>query len=73
MLGLTLDPDLGVLTVEPALPEWLHEISISALTVRGLSASMRVARDGDDYIIETEGPIQPRTAHPGWQIPPQGT
>lgn len=62
MLGLTLDEAQGVLIVEPALPEWLNEVTIRDLTVRGRPAALNVSRDGDEYRVETEGPIQAQTA-----------
>lgn len=62
MLGLTFDEAHGVLGVEPALPDWLNEITIRDLTVRGLPASLTVRRHAGDYLVETEGPVQARTA-----------
>src|SRR5690606_4606761 len=60
MLGLDIDHQREVATVTPALPDWLQEVTLRDLTVRGQPASVTVRRNAAGYDIATEGPIEPR-------------
>ena len=76
MLGLRIDRERGVLLVDAVLPEWLSEVSIPDLTVLGQPAALTVRRTGDEYTLETEGPVrcsEPKDrATSAWVIPERG-
>lgn len=58
MLGLHVDIERARLLVDPALPPWLNEVTLKDMSVLGAAASLSVRRDGGDYVVETEGPIE---------------
>ncbi|MGH2535234.1 MAG: amylo-alpha-1,6-glucosidase [Thermomicrobiales bacterium] len=60
MLGLSVDTGTERLRVTPALPDWLVSVTIRNLYVLGRTMSLTVRRDGDDYLIDSEGPIERR-------------
>jgi glycogen debranching enzyme len=47
MLGLVPDAPRGKLHIDPALPAWMPDVTISDLTVGGERFSIRFRRDGD--------------------------
>ena len=57
MLGLRVDVARGRLLVDPALPDWLDEITVDGVDVLGQAARLTVRRQGTDYAIAAEGPI----------------
>ncbi|HKG24171.1 MAG TPA: amylo-alpha-1,6-glucosidase, partial [Thermomicrobiales bacterium] len=55
MLGLRVELETGTIVVSPALPDWLNEITIRDLAVRGRRGSLTVQRSGHDYSVESDG------------------
>jgi glycogen debranching enzyme len=56
-LGLEPAPDDGRLTIDPAFPSWLNEITIVNLPFRDRVMTLWVRRFGDDYEFESDLPI----------------
>jgi glycogen debranching enzyme len=55
MLGLNAEIDARCVSVAPALPEWLSEVSLHNLHVHGRRGSLVVRRVGTGYDVETDG------------------
>jgi glycogen debranching enzyme len=53
MLGLEVDVAAGKLTLSPALPDWINELTVSDLSVLGSRGTLHVERHGTGYTIET--------------------
>ncbi|MGH2562162.1 MAG: amylo-alpha-1,6-glucosidase [Thermomicrobiales bacterium] len=60
MLGLAVDVEKERLCVAPALPNWLESVTIRNMCVLGQTVSLTVRRDGGDYEIESDGPVDRR-------------
>jgi glycogen debranching enzyme len=58
LLGLELDEDGPGLTIDPALPNWLNEISAHGITVRGQTVSFTLRRRGEAFDLLTSGPVR---------------
>ena len=65
MLGLIADAARGAVYVDPALPDWLPEVTIRGLTVGGIDYAIRFWRDGAETCFEVlsgdAGMVQRRT------------
>jgi glycogen debranching enzyme len=55
MLGLRVEIGTGRISVAPALPTWLNEITIRDLHVRGRRGSLAVRRAGEGYDVIADG------------------
>ena len=58
MLGLEVDLDQGALCVAPAFPAWLSWVRIDGLEALGRRFDLEVARDGAEYRVQSDGPIE---------------
>jgi glycogen debranching enzyme len=62
MLGLEADPERGTLRVAPALPDWLSRVRIDGLEALGRRFDLEVTRDGAGYRVQSDGPVEEKTA-----------
>jgi glycogen debranching enzyme len=62
MLGLEADLDQGALCVAPAFPAWLSWVRIDGLEALGCRFDLEVARDGAGYRVQSDGPVEEKTA-----------
>jgi len=61
MLGLNADLAVRAVTVAPALPDWLNEVTVHNLHVCGRSGSLEVRREGSTYTVRADGiPVEVR-------------
>ena len=58
MLGLEADLDHGALCVAPAFPAWLSRVRVDGLEALGRRFDLEVARDGAEYRVQSDGPIE---------------
>ena len=54
MLGLCLDAPAGKLYLDPALPEWLPDVSLSNLTLGDENFAIRFWREGEETRYKVE-------------------
>jgi glycogen debranching enzyme len=58
LLGLEADPRRGVVRVAPFLPDWLPGVCIDNMQALGTHFDLEVERDGSDYRISSDGPVE---------------
>jgi glycogen debranching enzyme len=58
LLGLQADPQRNVVRVAPALPDWLPRVRIESIQALGARFDLEVERDGSDYRISSDGPVE---------------
>jgi hypothetical protein len=55
MLGLQADIGSRRVSVAPALPDWLNEITVRDLQIQGRRGSLTVRRAGSGYDVRADG------------------
>ena len=65
MLGLEVDLDHGALCVAPAFPAWLSRVRVDGLEALGRRFDLEVARDGAEYRVQSDGPIEVKELRSG--------